>query len=47
MFQAMEYKELLAAHKKALAEYSVLQKNKAVQDKGKQTLLKERLLVDD
>ncbi len=30
MFQAMEFKELLARHKKALSEYSVLEKRRAM-----------------
>jgi hypothetical protein len=47
MFQAMEFKELLARHKKALSEYSVLEKKKGYEVKAKQLLLKERLLADD
>jgi hypothetical protein len=46
MFQAMEYKELLAAHKKALAEYSVLQKKKAPQLKQLWEVWKDTEVAD-
>jgi hypothetical protein len=47
MFQAPEFKELLTRHKRALAEYSVLEKKKRHEIQGKQILLKEELLSDD
>ncbi len=44
MFQVMEFKELLARHKMALAEYSILEKKKSYEVKGKQILLQEQLI---
>jgi hypothetical protein len=43
----MEFKELLARHKKSLSKYSVLEKKKGCEVKAKPLLLKEWLLADD